>query len=152
MRGGGVTYSLLCSFGLLAYFSTQEQQPCPQYTAAYFSVCAKQIISFFSVFLPCCHPSSFSWRLSLPPSPPSLPPQAVRRSFASCVWTMRSWLLMELRWHTWTTPSGRIKWHLPCKPAVWLWTSGAMATRVRRCAKKEDIHVFRRPLKWFVII
>lgn len=73
---------------------------------------------------PCCHHSLFSWHLSILP-------QAAQQSFASCVWTMRLWLLMEFRLHTWTTPSGRIKLHLPCKPVVWPWTFAAMATRVR---------------------
>lgn len=73
---------------------------------------------------PCCHHSLFSWHLSILP-------QAAQQSFASCVWTMRLWLLMEFRLHTWTTPSGRIKLHLPCKLVVWPWTFAAMATRVR---------------------
>lgn len=119
---------LLCSFGLLAYFSLQNRRLVSKHHSSFSHWVRNK--SFPAPVVACLAAVAvlifllFSWHLSVPP-------QAVQQSFANCVWTMRLWLLMEFRWHIWATHSGRIKWHLPCKPAAWPWIFAAMATRVR---------------------
>lgn len=119
-----VSLILLCRFALLAYFS--EQQTCLALLQLFSQWAPTK--SFPTLLLCCGRPrsylSSFSWHLSILP-------QAVQRSFAGCAWMMRLWPLMEFLCYTWATRSGGIKWHLPCKPAMWPWTFGVMAVRVR---------------------